>query len=264
MKLPEDTDTRNPEQVELESKKTELEELEHRHSDLLGSFEQDREHAERAQIRFEDGCLHLIRLEERFKLWIALLEGDVDYSPESEVALELLGLEGHHRQSQSSDDGVKEREPEHKVHSENVRREWLGLVKQVHPDLGRDDSDRELRTRATQKLNEAYERGDVEAMRAAVEEYNSTPDAVTGDDLGSELIRVIRAIALTRRLISELEDSIAELHESTAFGMWTEMQDAELEGKDWITPYQLRILGRISETEAVLNILIAKAAKKND
>ena len=64
-------------------------------------------------------------------------------------------------------------------------------AKQVHPDLADDEQDRELRTKLMADLNEAYAKGDKDAIRNIVDQYNASEDAVQGEGVGYDLMRMI-------------------------------------------------------------------------
>jgi hypothetical protein len=93
----------------------------------------------------------------------------------------------------------------------------------VHPDLAESEADAALRHEAMKKVNDAYARGDAQAIRDVVGEFVHHPDAVQGDGVGAELVRVIRKLDQARRRIGEIQTELKAIRASSLFelhGEW--------------------------------------------
>ena len=59
--------------------------------------------------------------------------------------------------------------------------------------------------------NRAYKAGDAEALQRILDEYQDGADAVTGEGIGAELIRMIRQVSLAKTRVSAIERELAAL-----------------------------------------------------
>jgi hypothetical protein len=116
--------------------------------------------------------------------------------------------------------------------SDSLRDLYRSAAKVLHPDLSRDDADRKIRERLMTEANLAYKRGDEERLQAILEEYESSPDTVLGDDTAAELVRVIRRISLANKRIDQIEAKIKELQASELFKLKTLVEDQMQTGQD--------------------------------
>jgi|SRR5215510_5127291 len=122
--------------------------------------------------------------------------------------------------------------PAQPTRSDSLRDLYRVAAKTLHPDLSRDDADRKIRERLMTEANLAYEKGDESRLRAILEEYESSPDTVRGDDVAAELVRVIRRISLAKRRIQQVETEINEIKGSELFKLKTLVDDGTRTGKD--------------------------------
>jgi len=105
------------------------------------------------------------------------------------------------------------------------------VAKRIHPDLAKD-SDRDLRTRLMAEANSAYEAGDVDALRRILDEYDDSADAVSGEGVGAELIRIIRQISQARKRIASIEQELAALRQSEIAQLEQDEEKAGNLGRD--------------------------------
>ena len=77
-------------------------------------------------------------------------------------------------------------------------------AKKIHPDLATDPDEKARRTALMAALNVAHAAGDTGAMERILDGEASRPEAITGDDIGAQLMRVIRKIAQVRGRFTEL------------------------------------------------------------
>lgn len=87
----------------------------------------------------------------------------------------------------------------------------------IHPDRATDDAKRELGTRLMKDLNADYAKRDMKRIERILAEWEESPDAVSGEGTGVELIRVIRAIALQQTtsflgLVDLLKERLVDIY----------------------------------------------------
>ena len=100
------------------------------------------------------------------------------------------------------------------IPSPELKKLYRDLAKRVHPDLATDEADRAHRERSMSEANRAYERGDVDALRRILEEYESSPESVKGTGVAADLVRVIRQIRQLQKRLVQIEVEITTLCES--------------------------------------------------
>ena len=115
---------------------------------------------------------------------------------------------------------------------EDLKKLYRKVAKAVHPDYATDDEDRARRERAMAEANAAYEAGDAERLKAILEDWENSPDAVSGDGTGADLVRVIRAIAAVEARFAALVSEIASCTEGSLAELYVEVGAAEAEGRD--------------------------------
>ena len=138
---------------------------------------------------------------------------------------------------------------------EDLKKLYRKVAKAVHPDYASDDDDRALRERAMAEANAAYEAGDAERLKVILEDWENSPDAVSGDGTGADLVRVIRAIASVEARLAALvveitacgQGSLAELHEEAAA--------AEDEGRDLLQAMAEEVDRQIAAARRRLEVL---------
>ena len=88
--------------------------------------------------------------------------------------------------------------------SADLRSLFREAAKRIHPDFAKDDADRQRRTRFMAEANEAYSRGDAEALQRILDEYSDSSESVQGEGIGDELIRIILQIAEAKKHIAAI------------------------------------------------------------
>ena len=116
--------------------------------------------------------------------------------------------------------------------SDDLKRLYRGIAKRVHPDLTTDDDERAKRNAVMAEATRAYADGDEARLRAILDEWETRPDAVTGDDIGAELIRTIRKIHQVERRLAAIDIEIAALNGSELFRLKAKAASEETNGRD--------------------------------
>ena len=128
--------------------------------------------------------------------------------------------------------GEREPEPEPRpVISDAAKRLFRQLARIIHPDLAADPVERERRTNLMVAANFAYEQGDVPALQRLLEEWERSPEAVTGSGALAELERTVRRIAQVQAQMAAIDEELAEL-EASAMG-WLRRRVEKAAGEGW-------------------------------
>ena len=96
---------------------------------------------------------------------------------------------------------------------------YRNAARRLHPDLAANDDDRTLRHERMTKANEAYQRGDAEALAALVSKWEASPQSVSGTGIASHLVRVIRQIDQVRRRLDSIARILRERLESDLYAL---------------------------------------------
>jgi hypothetical protein len=149
--------------------------------------------------------------------------------------------------------GEREPEPEQRpVINDDAKRLFRLLARRIHPDLAGDPVEREWRTNLMVAANFAYEQGDVAALERLLEDWQRSPEAVTGSGAAAELERTLRRIAQVEASIAGIDEELAELEASAMGWLRRRVEKAAREGWDLLA-HMVRELDR-QITEAQLEL----------
>jgi hypothetical protein len=148
-----------------------------------------------------------------------------------------------------------EREPEqdfHKVVSAEAKRLFRLLARQIHPDLARDQDERERRTNLMVAANTAYEQGDLETLRHLLDEWDSSPESVAGSSPWAELERTIRHVGRVLTRLDTLDKRFAELEASAMGWLRRRVEKAAEDGWDLLSHMVVELDHQITEARQEL------------
>jgi hypothetical protein len=150
--------------------------------------------------------------------------------------------------------GEREPEPEPRpVIGDDAKRLFRQLARSIHPDLAGDPVERERRTNLMVAANLAYEQGDVAALERLLEEWERSPEAVTGQGAAAELERTLRRIAQAEARIAEVDQELAELEASAMGWLRRRVEKAAREGWDLLAHMVRELDRQISEAQLELD-----------
>ena len=134
---------------------------------------------------------------------------------------------------QNWDWGEREPEPEPRpMIGEVAKRLFRQLARIIHPDLAGDPAERERRTNLMVAANLAYEQGDVVALERLLDDWERSPEAVTGGGALAELERTVRRIAQVQARMDAIDEELAELDASAMGWLRRRTEKAAREGWD--------------------------------
>jgi CII-binding regulator of phage lambda lysogenization HflD len=105
------------------------------------------------------------------------------------------------------------------------------------------------------QANRAYEEGDEAGLKAILEEYESSPDTVVGEDIGAELVRVIRKIAQVRRRLGEIDEEMERESTSELAQLKSRVDKATRESRDLLREMAESVQDKISSAKKQLSAL---------
>jgi len=123
------------------------------------------------------------------------------------------------------------------------------VARRIHPDFCRDASDLERRTRFMAEANRAYEAGDAEALQRILDEYQDGADAVKGEGIGAELIRIIRQISQAKERVAVIEHELGALRQSEIALLKKQVEEREQEGRDLLAELAATVREQIERTK---------------
>ena len=142
--------------------------------------------------------------------------------------------------------------------SDALKKLYRDVAKSLHPDLATDEEDRARRQRFMAEANQAYEGGDEIRLREILREWESSPDAIKGDDVAAELVRVIRKIAQVQERLRAIEGNIDDIQSSDLYRLKGEVESAEAEERDLLAEMAARLDRQIADARKRLAGLTKK------
>ena len=113
--------------------------------------------------------------------------------------------------------------------SGEVRDLYIKLVKLAHPDLTTNLEEKERRTKFMQMINVAYEAGDQQRLEELLKSWNASPESVEGEDIGAELVRLIRQISQINQRIADVRVELSEFESTDDYKMFLEAKEQGFE-----------------------------------
>ncbi|MQM35335.1 MULTISPECIES: J domain-containing protein [unclassified Candidatus Accumulibacter] len=135
-----------------------------------------------------------------------------------------------------------------------LKQAYRQAAKLMHPDRAITKQEIERRTRLMAQVNLAYQSGDQQAIERLVLEFGQDPEAISGEDVASRLVKVIRRIAQLRRRLGELHEELEELEQSELFQLKITVEESELLGGDPLGDLAQQLLQQLSERKIQLEM----------
>jgi hypothetical protein len=129
--------------------------------------------------------------------------------------------------------------------SDDLKRLYREIAKRIHPDLATDDTERAKRNQLMAEANRAYANGDEARLRAILDEWETSPDAVTGDGVGAELVRTLRKIHQVQARLATLENEMAALTGSELAVLKARAESEQMNGLDVLAKMAEQLGGQI-------------------
>lgn len=159
-------------------------------------------------------------------------------------------------QKSAEEAGVAEKQPPPPSEiTPELKQAFRQAAKLMHPDRATTDTERTRRTVLMAQVNVAYAKGDQVSIEKLMIEFGQDPEAITGEDVASRLIKTIRRLAQLRRRMAEAQQEIdaqkaGELHE-----LMITVTETEAMGGDPLGDLARQIMQQISERKIELEMI---------
>ena len=175
----------------------------------------------RIRYRHEVGLLH----EELDRLELALAEAELG------ILAERLGDAPESQPGSPTADRV---EAAPRFTTDAIRKLFRDVAKAIHPDLTQDAVARDRRHSLMIEANRAYAIGDEEQLRAILQAWERSPEAVQGTDQGAMRLRLVRRIDQIEEQLQILAGDLTTMQESSLGKLKAMVDDEAAKGKDLI------------------------------
>jgi hypothetical protein len=105
------------------------------------------------------------------------------------------------------------------------------------------------------KVNEAYQNGDEKRLEQILSEWQYDPENVPGEDIGAQLVKVIRKIAQVQKRIAAIEAEVAVLKGAEIYALMEKVKESEKEGMDLLIEMSGYLDVQIDERKKYLDFL---------
>src|SRR5262249_42498915 len=136
--------------------------------------------------------------------------------------------------------------------SSSLKNLYREVARRIHRDLAVDDADRAKRQKLMAEANHAYENGDEAKLRAILEEYESSPEAVLGQGTGVDLVRTIRKIAQVKNRLVQIQKEMEQIRASDLFELKKKVDEGTKDGRDILKEMASAIQSQIAKRQAEL------------
>lgn len=243
-----------PEEIELDKKRRVLERL----KDRLADREEEMTDLRALQQQFEaQYTMGVARLYAEFDdIEAQIAEEEVKLVPDDEEIkkkaeeMRRRAEESAARAAEDADAADRKFNP-----TAEAKKAYHNLARIIHPDLALDAGEKEKRHGLMAELNAAYSAGDQAKLNKLVEDFRNSPDLVSGDTVGDELVRAIRQIFQIKVRLGELVNERAEIEGSELYDLRKRVEDEMAEGRDLLAQMSNRTRVHIKKSERRLTNL---------
>jgi hypothetical protein len=152
-------------------------------------------------------------------------------------------------------------EPASDVPQSSLKSLYREVAKAIHPDLAQDEEERERRQELMAVANQAYEVGDRNVLEDILCAREQAPEAVSGQDVAMELVRVIRQIARAQQNLHAMNRQIDELKVTDIYCFKLRVDEALADGIDLLAEMTAAVDLNIAKTRRRLAVVRGDSGK---
>lgn len=242
-----------PEEIELNKKRKVLDRL----KDRLADREEE----------LADLLTELELFEGKYKIEVARFYADLD-EIEAEIAEEELKLVPDDEEIKKRVEELRRRAEESAAEAETdsdgsldfkptaeAKKAYHNLARIIHPDLALDADEKERRHVLMAQLNEAYSAGDQARLNKLAEDFRDSPDLISGDSIGDNLVRAIRQIYQIKRRLTEITKEKHKAEQTETYSLRKKAEAEKNEGRDMFLQMSSRAKVQIMRSQRRLENL---------
>jgi len=221
-----------------------------------------------AELMLETGKIELAQFEHRYYQTVGRLFAQLDeidalianeragLSPDDTAAQVSAKTAEQQARDSAEEAGLIEAQPvPPPVITPELKLAFRQAAKLMHPDRATSEPERLRRSALMAQVNLAYERGDQQAIEKLVSEYGQDPEAITGGDIASRIVKAIRRIAQLRRRMDELQREIDVVHQTEIFHLKQTIEETEAMGGDPLGDLAAQLMQQLSEQKIQLEMV---------
>jgi DnaJ-domain-containing protein 1 len=142
--------------------------------------------------------------------------------------------------------------------SDQLKQLYREVAKRIHPDLATAPEERVKRADLMAAANRAYAEGNIQRLQAILNNWELSPESVTGQGTAAELIRTLRKIAQSQKRLVIIERKLQALHRTELHQLQLRTQKAEAMGRDLLNEMARKVDQQIATAQKRLSDLKAK------
>ncbi len=139
------------------------------------------------------------------------------------------------------EEDVRQAAPSRARPGDEARQLFLGLARQIHPDLASDADERRRRHEVMAEATLAYRDNNARRLQWLLEHWQAESEPILGFGLGSMLSKTNRQIAWMRYRIREMQHSLGQLHASPMARIMEQHEHARTLGRNLILEMRQQI-----------------------
>lgn len=242
-----------PEEQELNRLETDQAELEEQVTSAELALETSKTEIAQFQHRYHQTVGRLYAQLDELDAQIARVQAGL--SPDDAAAQAHAQAAEHQAKASAEEAGLIEAQPTPPPEiTPELKLAFRQAAKLMHPDRATTESERLRRTELMAQVNLAYERGDQQAIEKIIKEYGQDPEAITGGDVASRIVKAIRRIAQLRRRMEEVEREMDAMQQTEIYELKKTIEETEAMGGDPLGDLAKQLMQQISERKIRLEI----------
>lgn len=242
-----------PEELELIRLESEQAELEEQVTSAELALETSKTETAQFQHRYHQSVGRLYAQLDEMDALLARMQAGL--SPDDAAAQAHAQAAEQQAKASAEEAGLIEAQPAPPpVITPELKLAFRQAAKLMHPDRATNEPERLRRTKLMAQVNLAYERGDQQAIEKLVKEYGQDPEAITGGDVASRIVKSIRRIAQLRRRMGEVQQQIDAMQQAEIFHLKQTIEETEAMGGDPLGDLAKQLMQELSERKIQLEI----------
>ena len=242
-----------PEELELNRLESEQAELEEQVTSAELTLETSKTETAQFQHRYHQTVGRLYAQLDELDAQIARVQAGL--SPDDAAVQAYAQAAEQQAKSSAEEAGLIEAQPAPPpVITPELKLAFRQAAKLMHPDRATTEPERLRRTELMAQVNLAYERGDQKAIEKLIKEYGQDPEAITGGDVASRIVKAIRRIAQLRRRMGEVQQQMDAMQQTEIFELKQTIEETEAMGGDPLGDLAKQLMQELSERKIQLEI----------